>query len=67
MKVKLINAGCQGDAHQPRGRLRALKIAFFGVGSVALLAIFPLRQSPDYKPGKVPGDDLEGAGKKQLA
>ena len=31
--------------------------AFFALGSIALLAIFPLRQSPDYKPGKVPGDE----------
>ena len=59
--------GCRGDAHQRGGRLRALKIAFFAVGSVALLAIFPLRQSPDYKPGKMPGDELEGAGEEQLA
>jgi hypothetical protein len=43
------------------------KSPFFAVGSVALLVIFPLRQSPDYKPGKVPGDELEGAGEKQLA
>lgn len=41
--------------------------AFFALGSIAFLAIFPLRQSPDYKPGKVPGDELEGAGEKQLA
>jgi MFS family permease len=37
-------------------RLRALKIAFFALGSLALLAIFPSRSLPDYKPGEVPGD-----------
>jgi hypothetical protein len=41
--------------------------AFFALGSIALLAILPFRQSPDYKLGKVPGDELEGAGEKQLA
>lgn len=35
-------------------RLRALKIAFFALGSVALLAIFPSRRLPDYRPGEVP-------------
>jgi hypothetical protein len=41
--------------------------AFFALGSIALLAIFSLRQSPDCKPSNVPGDELEGAGEKQLA
>ena len=44
----------------------ALKIAFFAC-SVALLAIFPSRQLPDYKPGEVPGNKPEGAGEKKLA
>lgn len=35
-------------------RLRALKIAFFALGAVALLAIFPSRRLPDYRPGEVP-------------
>lgn len=34
-------------------RLRALKIAFFALGLVSLLAIFPSRQLPDYRPGEV--------------
>jgi MFS family permease len=37
-------------------RLGALKIAFFVLGSLALLAIFPCGQLPDYKPGEVPAD-----------
>jgi len=35
-------------------RLRALKIAFFVLGSLALLAIFPSNRLPDYRPGEVP-------------
>jgi len=35
-------------------RLRALRIAFFLLGSVALLAIFPSNRLPDYRPGEVP-------------
>ena len=41
--------------------------AFFALGSIALLAIFPFRQLPDYKPGEVPGDKPEGTGEKKLA
>jgi len=37
-------------------RLRALKIAFFALGLVSLLAIFPSRQLPDYRPDEVPSD-----------
>jgi len=37
-------------------RLRALKIAFFALGAVSLLAIFPARSLPSYKPGEGPGD-----------
>ncbi len=35
-------------------RLRALKIAFFLLGSVSLLLIFPCGRLPDYRPGEVP-------------
>lgn len=39
-------------------RLRALKIAFFVLGSLALLAIFPCGRLPDYRPGQqVPDED----------
>ena len=38
-------------------RLRALKIAFFVLGSVALLCIFPSGRLPDYRPGAVPSED----------
>jgi MFS family permease len=38
-------------------RLRALKIAFFVLGSVALLAIFPSGRLPDYNPGEVPAEN----------
>ena len=37
-------------------RLRALKIAFFALGALSLLAIFPSRMLPDYRPGEVPGE-----------
>jgi MFS family permease len=37
-------------------RLRALKIAFFAMGTLSLLAIFPARLLPDYRPGQVPSD-----------
>jgi hypothetical protein len=47
-------------------RRLALKIALFA-GSVALLAIFPSRQLPDYRPGEVPGNKLEGTGEQKLA
>ncbi len=43
-------------------RLGALKIAFFALGSVALLAIFPCGRLPDYKPGEVPGDQPQRSG-----
>ena len=36
-------------------RLRALKIGFFVLASMALLAIFPCGWLPDYRPGEVPG------------
>jgi hypothetical protein len=43
----------------------ALRIdeAFFALGSIALLAIFPFRQLSDYKPG----DEPKGTGEKKLA
>ncbi len=37
-------------------RLGALKIAFFALGSLALLAIFRCGRLPNYKPGEVPAD-----------
>jgi len=37
-------------------RLRALKIAFFTLSMVALLAIFPSRMLPNHRPGEVPVD-----------
>ncbi len=37
-------------------RLQALKIAFFTLGGIALLAIFPSRMLPNYLPGEVPVD-----------
>jgi MFS family permease len=47
-------------------RLRALKIAFFTLGMVALLAIFPSRMLPNYLPGEVPVDPYgDGKGGKQ--
>jgi MFS family permease len=41
-------------------RLRALKIAFFVLGSLALLAIFPSTRLPYYKPGEVPSGQPSG-------
>jgi MFS family permease len=41
-------------------RLRALKVAFFALGALSLLAIFPARNLPNYQPGEVP----EGKSKK---
>lgn len=38
-------------------RLRALKVAFFILGSLALLSIIPCRKLPDYRPGEIPEDD----------
>jgi len=35
-------------------RLRALKIAFFVLGCLALLAIFPATKLPNYRPGEIP-------------
>jgi len=37
-----------------QSRLRALKIAFFTLSMVALLAIFPSRMLPNHRPGEVP-------------
>ena len=51
-------------------RLRALKIAFFALGLVSLVAIFPSRQLPDYRPGEVPSDAppaKPGAGHRKAA
>lgn len=38
-------------------RLRALKVAFFTLGTLALLSIFPCGRLPDYRPGEVPDED----------
>ena len=43
-------------------RLRALKIAFFVLGLIALVAIFPSTRLPDYKPGELPSGDPEKHG-----
>ena len=42
-------------------RLRALKVAFFALASLALLAIFQSRKLPDYRPGEVPDEKLKKA------
>jgi MFS family permease len=41
-------------------RLQALKIAFFILAGLALLAIFPCGRLPDYRPGEVPSDQPRG-------
>lgn len=38
-------------------RLRALKVAFFVLGSLALLSIFPCGRLPDFRPGEIPEED----------
>lgn len=38
-------------------RLRALKVAFFVLGSLALLSILPCGRLPDYRPGEIPDED----------
>ena len=38
-------------------RLRALKITFIILASIALLAVVPAGNLPDYKPGEVPADN----------
>lgn len=38
-------------------RLRALQVAFFILGSLALLSIFPCGRLPDYRPGEIPEED----------
>ncbi len=38
-------------------RLRALQVAFFVLGSLSLLAIFPCGKLPDYRPGEIPEED----------
>ncbi len=43
--------------------MRALRIALFALGSIALLAIFPCRRIPEYRPGEITSydnRDLEG-------
>lgn len=38
-------------------RLRALQVAFFVLGTLALLSIFPCGKLPDYRPGEIPDED----------
>lgn len=40
-----------------QARLRSLKIAFFVMGTLALLAIFPCGMLPGYRPGDIPDED----------
>jgi len=40
-------------------RLRALKIAFFALASISLLAIFPSYRLPNYQPGEVPAGQAQ--------
>jgi len=42
-------------------RLRALKMGFFVLATLALLAIVPSSWLPDYKPGDIPGGQPQGA------
>src|SRR5262245_31227945 len=41
-------------------RIRALKIGFLCLSGLALLALFPCRWLPDYKPGEIPGGPPTG-------
>jgi hypothetical protein len=41
-------------------RLQALKIAFFILAGLALLAVFPCGRLPDYRPGEIPSDQARG-------
>lgn len=45
-------------------RLRALKIAFFVLGSLALLSIFPCGRLPDYLPQEIPPEEKQCPGPK---
>ena len=47
----------QGLAVNEAARLRALQVAFFVLGSLALLSIFPCGRLPDYRPGEIPEED----------
>lgn len=47
----------QGLAVNEAARLRALQVAFFVLGSLALLSIFPCGCLPDYRPGEIPEED----------
>lgn len=38
-------------------RLRALQVAFFVLGTLALLSILPCGKLPDYRPGEIPEED----------
>lgn len=47
----------EGLAVNEAARLRALQVAFFVLGSLALLSIFPCGKLPDYRPGEIPEED----------
>ena len=47
----------QGLAVNEAARVRALQVAFFVLGSLALLSIFPCGRLPDYRPGEIPEED----------
>ena len=42
-------------------RTRALKIGFLSLSGLALLALFPCRWLPDYRPGEIPSGRLSRA------
>lgn len=46
-----------GLAVNEAARLRALQVAFFVMGSLALLSIFPCGRLPDYRPEEIPEED----------
>jgi predicted MFS family arabinose efflux permease len=43
-------------------RLRALKIGLLLMAGLALLAVIPAGQLPNYRPGEIPSDDASGKG-----
>lgn len=47
----------KGLAVNEAARLHALQVAFFVLGSLALLSVFPCGRLPDYRPGEIPDED----------
>jgi MFS family permease len=47
----------EGLAVNEAARLRALQVAFFVMGSLALLSIIPCGRLPDYRPGEIPDEE----------